>query len=295
MALQWDDLRLFLDVARLGGLTPASRTTGLSAATLGRRITALERDIGRPLFVRAQTGYTLTPDGEELLERAAGVETAMASVVRLREGYCIERVVRISAGWWTSMFLSAHIGALWRVEDRIAIELVTANAKVDIARRRADIGIRNARPTEIGLAGRLTGRTAYALYAGRNLINGVEAGFFVGSFGDGAQTASARWLEAHHGDRIAVRGNDPMAVRELVAAGAGLTVLPCFAADTDPRLVRVAGTIAELETEQWLVTHNEERHDPVIRRLADAIAGLMRRHAPLLRGERPYVEPSAPG
>lgn len=294
MSLHWDDLRLFLAVARLGGLTPAARTTGASPATLGRRIIALERAIGRPLFVRAQTGYTLTRDGEDLLARAEQVETAMAGVERLREGFCIERVVRISAGWWTSMFLAANIGELWQAEDRIAIELVTANARLDIARRQADIGIRNARPTEAWLAGRLTGHTAYALYSGNRLINGVQAGFFVGSLGDGTQTTAARWLEAHHGDRIAIRGNDPMAVRELVAAGAGLTVLPCFAADPDPRLVRIAPPIAELMAEQWIVTHHEERHDPTIRKVADAIARLMRRNAKLLRGEHPTTAQPAP-
>src|ERR1700709_2765831 len=51
MSIDWADLRLFLDVARLGGLSAATQTTGLSAATLGRRVTALERQIREPLFV----------------------------------------------------------------------------------------------------------------------------------------------------------------------------------------------------------------------------------------------------
>ena len=54
MDIDWDDLRLFLDVARLGGLSAATGTTNLSAATLGRRITALEKQIGEPLFVRSR-------------------------------------------------------------------------------------------------------------------------------------------------------------------------------------------------------------------------------------------------
>ncbi|MER9563482.1 MULTISPECIES: LysR family transcriptional regulator, partial [unclassified Mesorhizobium] len=66
MDIGWDDLRLFLDVARLGGLSAATGTTRRSAATLGRRVTALEKQIGEPLFVRQQTGYRLTPVGEEL-------------------------------------------------------------------------------------------------------------------------------------------------------------------------------------------------------------------------------------
>ena len=287
--LDWDDLRLFLDVARLGGLTAATGTTKLSAATLGRRITVLEQQLGQPLFVRSQTGYRLTPAGEDLLERAEDVEAAMLSLKRWKEGTRGERTVRVSAGPWTSAFVASQIENIWTVEDRFGIELVTANQKVDIGRRHADLGIRSQRPTEQWLAGRMIGTVAHALYSGRNLVNGIKAGLFVGVVGEGSQVQSARWLQAHHGDRIAVRGNDAMAVRELVAAGAGMSVFPCFAGDSDPRLVRLATPIKELETEQWLVSHHEERHQPAVHAVADRIAALMKQHGPLFRGEVPWV------
>jgi DNA-binding transcriptional LysR family regulator len=281
----WDDLRLFLDVARLGGLSAATGKTRLSAATLGRRVSALERQIGEPLFVRSQSGYGLTGAGEELLRRAEDVEAAMLSLTRWRDGEIGDRIVRVSAGTWTSAFLSAHIGEIWQVEDGIRVEFLTANAKVDIGRRAADLGLRNARPTEPGLAGRQIGKVAHALYAGRHLINGVQAGLFVGVVGEASVVPSARWLMAHHGDRIGVRGNDPYSVRELVAAGAGLSVFPCFVGDSDKRLVRVASPIAELLSEQWLVSHHEERHRPEVRRVADRIAHLMKEHGALFRGD----------
>jgi DNA-binding transcriptional LysR family regulator len=90
---------------------------------------------------------------------------------------------------------------------------------------------------------------------------------------------------AHHGDRIAARGNDVHAVRELVAAGAGLSIFPCFVGDADPRLARIAGVVEELTTEQWLVSHHEERHQPEVRKIADRLALLMQRHAALFRGD----------
>ena len=169
--------------------------------------------------------------------------------------------------------------------DRFGVELVTASHKVDIGRRHADIGIRNGRPTEQWLAGRLVGKVAYGLYARPELISGVAAGYFVGVAGESSQTHSARWLHARHGDRIATRGNDAMSVLELVAAGAGISVFPCFVGDADPRLSRMAGTIAELETEQWLVCHHEERHTPAVRTVTERLATLMREHGPLFRGE----------
>jgi DNA-binding transcriptional LysR family regulator len=286
MDFSWDDLRLFLDVARLGGLSAATQTTGLSAATLGRRVTALERQVGEPLFLRSQTGYRLTPSGEELLLRAEEVEAAMLSLRRWKDGAIGERVVRVSAGPWTSAFLARHIASIWTAADRFALELVTASHKVDIGRRHADIGLRNQRPTEQWLAGRLVGKVAYGLYARPELISGVAAGYFVGVAGEGSQTHSARWLHARHGDRVATRGNDAMSVLELVAAGAGISVFPCFVGDSDARIARMAGVIPELETEQWLVCHHEERHAPAVRLVTDRIAALLREHAPLFRGER---------
>jgi DNA-binding transcriptional LysR family regulator len=284
MDLAWDDLKLFLSVARLGGLSAASRATGISPATLGRRVAILERGIGEPLFLRSQTGYTLTETGEALLGRAEEVEAAMISLSRWRDGTLPDRVVRISAGSWTSAFLGRHIGALWSVDDPFRVGFVTANDKVDIGRRAADIGIRSARPTEQWLAGRQTGRVAYAIYSGRDLVNGIAAGLFVGVTGEASRLQSARWLSAHHGDRISVTGNDPHSVRELVAAGAGLGIFPCFVGESDPRLVRVASPIAELETEQWLVTHHEERHTKAVRAVADRIAALLHRHRELFAG-----------
>lgn len=284
MDFSWDDLRVFLDVARLGGLSAATATTGLSAATLGRRVTALEREVGAALFVRSQTGYRLTEAGEALLARAEDVEAAMLSLRHWKEGNAGDRVVRLSAGPWTSAFVASHIGDIWQVGDRFGLELVTASQKIDIGRRNADLGIRSHRPTEQWLAGRLIGKVAHAMYSGRNLVNGVEAGFFVGVAGEGAQVQSARWLQAHHGDRIGMRGNDAMSVRELVAAGAGLSVFPCFVGDSDPRLVRVASPIRELETEQWLVSHHEERHAEAVRVVGDRVAALMKRHGELFAG-----------
>ena len=285
MSIDWADLRLFLDVARLGGLSAATETTGLSAATLGRRVTALERQIGEPLFVRSHNGYALTGAGEELLRRAEDVEAAMTSITRWRDGTLGDRIVRISAGTWTTEFLAKNLSALWDAADPFRVEFVTAYEKIDIGRRNADIGMRSERPTEPNLAGRLTGRMAHAIYSGRNLVSGVKAGYFVGLTGDGANLQTTRWLMAHHGDRIVLRGNDMHSVRELVAAGGGLTVLPCVACDSDKRLVRIGSPIPELLQEQWLVTHQDERHTREVRMVIDRLVALTRQHAALFGGE----------
>lgn len=284
MDTNWDDLRLFLSVARLGGLSPATRATGLSPSTLSRRVAALERQIGEPLFVRSHLGFGLTAAGRELLTRAEKVEASVLSLRRWRDGVIGEPLVRIAGDPWTSEFLSRRIDELWHIDDGIRIELVTVHEPLDAGRRSAEIEIRNTRPTETTAAGRLLGRMAFAFYCVPKLINGVAAGLFIGVKGDCASLQSSRWLAAHHGDRIAVWAHEVRAVQELTAAGAGTSVLPCFVGDADPRLVRLAPPLEELTTEQWLVMHHEDRHDPHVRKMADRIVSLWSDHCRLFAG-----------
>ncbi|WFE76672.1 LysR family transcriptional regulator [Roseinatronobacter sp. S2] len=286
----WDDLRLFLAVSRLGGLSAAQQKTGLSPATLGRRVTALERQIGVPLFVRSQTGYALTDAGQDLLAHAEDVERAMLVVSRWREGTQTQRSVRLSAGNWTTDFLVRNIHAIWRTDDP-AIEFVTANARIDIGHRAADIGIRNARPTDPHLAGRKIGSVAFALFG---TMDQSPDSSIVGLSGDTSTSPSARWMAAQLGHRMRLRGNGVHAVRELVVQGAGLSVLPCFIGDDDPRLCRMGPIITDLSTEQWLVAHHDERHSPPVRRVIERLATLFNEASPLFSGARPQaVHPAA--
>ena len=72
----WNDLRYFLAVARDGSTLAAARALRVSQTTLARRIAALESELGVRLFEKRQAGYSLTPAGEELVERARQVEQA---------------------------------------------------------------------------------------------------------------------------------------------------------------------------------------------------------------------------
>ena len=163
----WEELRVFLAVARASGLSGAARLTGVSAPTLGRRMTALERRLNQKLFDRKQTGYALTEAGRELYEHAREMEAVATGIERWLDGRGERRVVRISAGAWTSRFLALHLDRLWRPDDPMMLEFLTAAARLDIARRQADIGIRNRAPEEPRLSGRRINDVAYAVYRSR--------------------------------------------------------------------------------------------------------------------------------
>src|SRR6266481_3193508 len=61
--MEWDDLKSFLAVARLGSLRDASRVLKTSPATVGRRIASLEDRLGARLFDRTRQGHVLTESG----------------------------------------------------------------------------------------------------------------------------------------------------------------------------------------------------------------------------------------
>src|ERR1700749_3787931 len=60
--LDWDDVRVFLAVARHGSLRAAGRALGLSQPTIGRRLATFETTFGGPTpFDRLPEGLRLHP------------------------------------------------------------------------------------------------------------------------------------------------------------------------------------------------------------------------------------------
>ena len=74
--MDWDDLRIFLAVAREESLSRAGRRLGMDASTVGRRVARLETALGRVLFAKTPQGYAATPEGAALIPHAESAEAA---------------------------------------------------------------------------------------------------------------------------------------------------------------------------------------------------------------------------
>lgn len=269
-ALPLDDVALFLAIADAGGLASAAHLTGVSAPTLSRRMTALEQYVGQRLFERGPRGYTLTSEGRSLLEEAALVRDAAAALDRWQARAERRPRVRITAGLWTSRFLATHIHEFWSERSGWIPEFLASNVTVDIARREADIGIRNHRPEQAWLAGRRTRTITYAVYASAPEVQGYV------TLNDQAITPpSDRWLHTNFAEDIVTTASDPRLLLDLALAGVGRVVMPCMAGDTVAGLVRLSDQIDDLTHEEWLVCHHEARHDPPIRAALDAVTELL--------------------
>ena len=261
----WDDLRLFLAVARGGGLAAAARETGKSAPTLGRRMLALERRLGREIFERLPRGYALTAEGEALLARASEVERQVVPMVAARSG---PRVVKVSAGLWVTRLLCTHAAEIAGEDARL--RFIAADERLDIARREAVIGVRNRRPEEPGLAGRRVAEVRFAVYA-------REAGVATWARVMGA-TPSAAWVREASRGAPAIEVTSPRNALDLALAGAARAVLPVFVG-RESGLEQVSDEIGGLTHDQWLVSHHEARFEPEVRAVLDRIGAVLARAA----------------
>ncbi|KAF5881097.1 LysR family transcriptional regulator [Rhizobium sp. PEPV16] len=281
----WDSYQLFLQVARLGGLTGASTASGLSPATVGRRMLDLEQEIGRALFSRSQTGYRLTQDGQALLDHLQEMEAAARKVAAWRQSGEGATTVRVAAGTWLAWLLTENFAAIRMPGDAFAISLTIGEARASLAYRESDIGIRAFEPEEANLAARLLGEVAYAVYIRRNTAETDERWIAVAE--EEAISTYLRWPHAHAATAIVATVNRPRSLPDLVRAGAGKTVLPCFVGDLHPELQRQGGELPELSHRQWIVMNAEDRHRPEIRTVADRMTKLIKSYTDLFAGKRP--------
>ncbi|MCF3639529.1 LysR family transcriptional regulator [Rhizobium sp. TRM95111] len=282
----WDLYQVFLLVARHGGLTGSAQAAGTSPATVGRRILELEDALGRQLFVRRQTGYSLTADGQALLAQVQAMESASRAVDAWRDEGAGATIVRLMAGTWVTWLLCENFPAIRTERDTFRVDLSVSERRATLAHRESDIGVRAVLPDEPHLMRRLAGDVAYAAYRRRNTADGETGGWLAVGEED-AISPYLRWPHDNAGGRIAVVASRPRSLLDLARAGAGQAVLPCFVGDLDPALERSGGEIKALRYQQWIVTNTEDRHRRDIRTVSDRLFRLLKSHSDLFAGRRP--------
>lgn len=290
MEPSWDDLRIFLSLARGGTLTTAAKALGVSHPTVARRVQALEKQIGARLFERLPDRFVPTAAGEELLADTEAMEKAALSINRRSAGLSdtVSGVVRLSAGEAMAAWLARHLAELRKGLAQIEFELTASHTLANLSRREADLLIREQVPDLHGIVTRKLGRVAYAIYGHRSLSRTrteLKAMPWIGFDDDHLYMPGQRWLlELLGGAKPAVRGNNWLVLHEGCRAGAGLAVLPCYLGDPDPQLQRIGEVLPEVFADQWLLVHRDLRALPRVRAVMDAVIVLFQRERALLEG-----------
>ena len=260
--MDWEQLRFFLELARAGRLVIAARRMGVDHTTVSRKVQALEKDLGRPLFLREHEGYKLTEAGRALLPQVEAMESAFVGISDSLPdlGEQLSGHVRIGAteGYGT-VLLAEQLAELGRRFPHLKVDLLALPRAVQLSRNEADIVITLERP-ERGpfIITRLTDYTLHLYGSEAYLAQHPEITHrdqlrehrFVSYVEDLLFSKELNFLdELVKSNSANLRSTSILAQQHAVLAGAGLAILPTFAAHNEPRLRRVlAGDVSFTRT-----------------------------------------------
>jgi DNA-binding transcriptional LysR family regulator len=296
-AMDWNDVRYFLAVARGGSLTGAAAQLHASQSTISRRIDMLEHRLGIRLFSRHQTGYLLTDEGAGLVTHAEALEAAALDL----EGYSsgVSRGVIGTVRLATAENLASHLIIPARPKLRnehpdVRLEIVTSVASVSLSRREADLALRLSRPEQGNITIRHLGDQAYAVYGSRDYLHlhgrvhalgRLEGHAFIGWDDSWSHLPMARWLnQATDGAVPAITSSSLQGHLAAAKAGIGLALLPCFLADPETELERVCEPAETFTQEIWLATHRHIAGSARVRAVASFLTDIIRSNRQLLLG-----------
>lgn len=285
----WDDLRVFLAVARGESLSAAGKVLKLDPATVGRRVARLEEALAARLFARSPQGYALTEEGQRLLVHAIRAEQAVVAAneeVRGAQGR-LSGQIRIGAPDGVANFLLPQVTA--RICDDnpgLEVQIVALPRVFNLSKREADMAIAVSRPA----AGRLTAQrlTDYRLHlaASRSYLErhppirslaDLRGHRMIGYIPDLIFDKELDYLAETGVELVTLASNSVSVQFNWLRAGAGVAIVHDFALPAAPDLVRVLPDVLSLTRSFHLIRHADDRRVQRLNRFAELLALGIRR------------------
>jgi DNA-binding transcriptional LysR family regulator len=299
----WDDLRLFLAVARESSLSGAGKRLRLDPATLGRRVARLEKALARALFVKSPQGYALTEAGVALMARAEAAEQALRQVsagALATPGEGLSGQVRLGAPDGCANFLLPQVCAeIAAAHPGLEIQIVALPRLFNLSRREADMAIGVSAPS----GGRLVVQkiTDYHLHLAAaesylaahppiRAVADLRQHRMVGYIPDMIFDRELDYLADLGVERVPLASNSISVQGHLIARGGGIGVVHDFALPFTPGLRRILTEAVSLTRAFYLIRHADDRRNWRLTRFAEILAAALR--AEVARLER-SLAPSA--
>jgi DNA-binding transcriptional LysR family regulator len=286
--MDWDDLRVFLAVARAESLSGAGKGLRLDPATVGRRITRLEEALAARLFAKSPQGYALTEEGARVLAHAERAEAAMAGALEEVQGASgLSGQIRIGAPDGCANYLLPQVlAAICDANPGLEVQIVALPRVFNLSKREADMAIAVSRPE----AGRLTVQklTDYRLHLAASRAYLDRHGWpasaadltghrMVGYIPDMIFDKELDYLTAIGAGQVPLTSNSVSVQLNWLRHGAGVGVVHDFALPSAPELVRLIPEQISLTRAFWLIRHADDGRVDRLNRFADLLAQGIRR------------------
>lgn len=278
--LDWDNIKLFLAVARAGSLRGAAEQLQVNHATVSRGIKLLEQSLSTRLFDRARSGLSLTQLGETLMVSAERMEQEILTIARQVAGsetYPSGKVRVSVPSFLAYRFLPSLFAKFSQEFPEIDLDIQVTNRFSDILRFEADVSIRIAETVEEeDVVARKLIQFDRCIYASPEYLSSCQ-NLKLGDnqelvwIGWGEQNSKPDWVKKSPFPNALLRHaiNDPILRLEAAAVGMGITYLPCYIGDVDSRLQRVPGVEPTPYKSLWILLHNDLRETVRIRAFVD--------------------------
>lgn len=278
--IAWDDLLTLSTLIRAGSYSACARELDITHATAIRRIRRLEAALGKPVATRTDGDFVLTAVGHNALSAARQMEQSADRLLREIEGAGpgVSGVVRVAAtAALGSHFLTPRLPAFYASNPDVEVRLEVDNRVTSLAKRRAHIAVRLARPQEDNMVAQRAGTMRFGLYAPSGM-SAVQAESrdtpMCGLLDEGFALPEVDWPRTQQ-RRFSFQSNSFLAVREGVRAGLGVALLPHNLGADEPGLSLVRH-VPEVIREIWLAYPVEfrgaSRFRPVIDWLTETLA-----------------------
>jgi DNA-binding transcriptional LysR family regulator len=284
--MNWDDLRFFLALSREKTVSGAGRVLSVKHTTVARRIAALEQQIGCRLFDRLPNGYAMTQAAENLYLHALTVEEVVQAADR--------DVFGMDAKLSGSLKLTASHNAFTRLVipklaeftnqyPHIDMELLTSTGLADLASRQADIALRfSSKPPEY-LVGREVVSMHHGVYASVDYVKQKRRNEKLILWEQ--ERNLPEWASDHFsGASVAARTTEIMTMLELVKNSFGIARIPCYIADTEPKLCRIDVTLSPSNWGLWVLSHVDLRSTARVRVCREFLINIIEQQRDLIEG-----------
>ena len=294
--MDWNDIKVFLALARKGSAKGASQLVGVSKSTVTRRLDDLEHSLSTHLFDRTPDGYRMTAAAEQLLPTAEHVEELILAAERRVHGedQHLEGHIRVTLP--DSEGMSRLMNRLARFAQEypgIDLEISASTEALDLSRREADIAVRvmpaGIRPPDY-LIGRHLSPLSASTYVHRDLLrkDHPEDVSHLQWIGKAPEGQKEDWLMHTHLPDNPVRHAilDLSLVVGAVRAKMGMAFMPCLFAADHNEIIQVPGAITVHHSDLWVLTHKDLQLSARLRTLREVIADEFQRLRPLLDSRR---------
>lgn len=279
----WDDMRVFLAVAREESLSSAGRILKIDPATVGRRIARLEAALDAHLFTKSQQGYVLTTAGERLLDHGLQAEEAMRAAAGAVTGptKSLSGQIRIGAPDGSANYLLPQVCA--KISDAnpdLDIQILALPRIINLSRREADMAITVSAPT----AGKLLVKkvsdyklhmVAAQAYLERHgpirSVDDLGGHRLIGYIPDMIFDRELDYLNDIGVDRVALASNSVSVQLRQVSLGTGVCVAHDFTLPFHPHLRKILTDQVSLTRSFYLVRHEGDQRNERLNRFAEAL------------------------